>query len=457
MENKPETLLRKYDVPVPRYTSYPTVPFWDSTSFSVSAWQQAVIRCFHESNSSKGISLYIHLPFCESLCTYCACNTRITHNHKVEEQYIESIHREWRLYTSLWQETPVLRELHLGGGTPTFFSPANLLKLLLPILQSVSIHPQHSFSVEGHPNNTTREHLRVLARLGFNRVSFGVQDLDAKVQQAIHRIQPLENLRQVTQASRQEGYASVSFDLIYGLPFQTQGSVCKTVEQVIRLKPDRIAFYSYAHVPWLKPGQRGYDDGNLPTDVEKRGLYEAGRALFLEAGYVDVGMDHFSLPGDSLAMAKREGTLHRNFMGYTTTPTDLLIGLGASAISDARYAYAQNEKHVETYQGKVAAGELAVIKGHLQSIDDQVIRRIILDIACKEKVMAERLQKAYQLDDAILAKLKIMEAEGVVSLQHNALQVTRLGRAFVRNICQVFDLRMRTGSAERKVSFSRAI
>ncbi len=449
------TLIKKYDVPVPRYTSYPTVPYWDIESFSVSGWWQAVERCFSESNAAKGISLYIHLPFCESLCTYCACNTRITKNHAVEERYIATVLKEWEMYKVRFDDVPQIREIHLGGGTPTFFSPANLTELIKGLLNGCEIHREHEFSFEGHPNNTTEEQLRALFDLGFRRVSFGVQDLDMKVQQAINRIQPFGNLERVVQQSRAIGYNSISFDLIYGLPYQTLESVQNTVRQVITLVPERIAFYSYAHVPWIKPGQRGYEDADLPGDVIKRSLYESGRQMFLDSGYIDIGMDHFSRPEDSLAIAANENRLHRNFMGYTTNQTDLLVGLGTSAISDAKYAYAQNLKKVEDYQRQIDMGETAVFKGHLQTEEDVRIRKAILDIACKGRLSMSALEFFCKAD--ILDQLQTLREEGLISITGKGLDVTQQGRAFIRNICHVFDYRAKTSAKPSGQIFSKAI
>lgn len=452
---KLQELIRKYDVPVPRYTSYPTVPFWDTDTFSEEGWLSAVKRCFAETNETEGISLYIHLPFCESLCTYCACNTRITRNHTVERKYITALLAEWELYKKMFNGTPRIRELHLGGGTPTFFSPENLAMLLGELLKGTEVREDRTFSFEGHPNNTTREHLETLAGFGFDRVSFGVQDLDLKVQTAINRIQPLENLQRVVSWSRELGYQSISFDLVYGLPYQTGESVEKTVREVIALRPDRIAFYSYAHVPWIKPGQRGYEDADLPTDVVKRGLYETGRRLFREKGYIDIGMDHFSLPSDSLAVAHSAGILHRNFMGYTTNPTQLLIGLGTSSISDARYAYAQNLKKVEEYQEKVLAGSMAIFKGHLQTGEDLVVREAILDIACRGRVEVIRLMQFMNNEER--ERFKVMEQEGLIEQNAGFFHVTETGRAFVRNICSAIDKKLHAGETSTRRIFSRAI
>ena len=448
-----EELLRKYDVPVPRYTSYPTMPFWNVEEFNLNRWLDSVKKIFEETNHSKGISIYIHLPFCESLCTYCACNTRITKNHKVEEKYLQAVVQEWKQYLSLFNELPIIRELHIGGGTPTFFSPENLEKLVNGILKQGKIHPQAEFSFEGHPNNTSRAHLQQLFKLGFKRVSFGVQDLDYKVQKTINRIQPFENLKEVTDQSRELGYESISYDLVYGLPFQTKESIENTVKQIITLKPDRISFYSYAHVPWLKPGQRGYEDADLPSDVVKRSLYETGRKLFLDSGYVDIGMDHFALPHDALAAAQRNGTLQRNFMGYTTTSTNLLIGLGASSISDSHHGYAQNLKKIEDYEEKIFKGEWAVFKGHHQSEEDLLIKQCILEIACQGELQSALLQKV--MNKSLFEELSVMQEEGIIKFSQWGLKVTDAGRAFVRNICSLFDQRMKR--VPEKKLFSKAI
>jgi oxygen-independent coproporphyrinogen-3 oxidase len=450
-----DALLRKYDVPVPRYTSYPTVPYWDTDRFNASVWTDLVRQEFERSNDTQGISLYIHLPFCESLCTYCACNTRITRNHAVEARYSEAVLAEWDSYLRIFGRTPVIRELHIGGGTPTFFSPDNLGHLVEGILSRCQVHEDRAFSFEGHPNNTTAEHLRVLHALGFDRVSFGVQDLDMKVQLAIHRIQSYESLAEVTRLSREAGYRSVSYDLIYGLPHQTVASVEHTLEKVCALKPDRLAFYSYAHVPWIRPGQRGYEDAHLPSDVLKRELYERGDAVLRRQGYSSIGMDHYALPGDDLHIAHDTGRLHRNFMGYTTTSTRLLIGLGASAISDAYSAYAQNVKGVEEYEALAKRGELPLLKGHIQSEHDRLTRRCILDIACRGALDGGHLGAV--CDEEMLDRLRAMEGEGIVALGSDGLRVTELGQAFVRNVCSVFDARMRNRSERKDVGFSKGI
>jgi oxygen-independent coproporphyrinogen III oxidase len=449
-------LIRKYNVPAPRYTSYPTVPFWDPQAPGAAQWLAVVNKTFRESNAEKGISLYLHLPFCEALCTYCGCNTRITKNHGVEGSYIGALLAEWQLYVANFPAQPIIRELHLGGGTPTFFSPANLKLLLEGILAPAQIHPEREFSFEGHPNNTTTEHLQVLYDLGFRRVSFGIQDFDPLVQQTINRVQPYENVAFVTREARRIGYESVNYDLIYGLPYQTPASVGTTIDQVATLRPDRIAFYSYAHVPWVKPGQRSYSEKDLPDDDAKRALYELGRRKLQEQGYCDIGMDHFALSHDPLFHAWQAGQLHRNFMGYTTCQTDLLLGLGTSSISDAKYAYLQNNKKVEDYKAAIAAGSLPILKGHLLTDEDLVRKTAILAIACRGTLTWDR-ELTLLLDKEAWDRLSQMEAEGLLVLSPLGLQVTEAGKAFIRNICMVFDQKLKGQSPAGNPIFSKAV
>lgn len=273
-------------------------------------------------SKEEGISLYIHLPFCESMCTFCGCHKRITKRHDVELPYINSVIKEWGLYRDILGSKPTIKELHLGGGTPTFFSPENLQRLIRGIFRVAYLHPKAELSFEGHPNNTTKEHLKALYDVGFRRVSFGVQDYNETVQKAIHRVQPFENVKKVTEWARELGYTSIGHDIIYGLPFQTLEDVKHTIARTDELRPDRLAFYSYAHVPWLKGnGQRGYKDADLPNGEDKKIQYEIGKKRLVALGYRDIGMDHFALPTDSLSKAADQGTLHRNFMGYTASKT----------------------------------------------------------------------------------------------------------------------------------------
>ncbi|MGZ3951254.1 MAG: oxygen-independent coproporphyrinogen III oxidase [Flavisolibacter sp.] len=448
-------LVRKYNQPVPRYTSYPTVPFWKE-QIDVEEWRHAFKSKFEEQNHTNGISLYIHLPFCESLCTYCGCNKKITTNHKVEDEYLLAIEKEWVIYRRLMKQMPVIRELHLGGGTPTFFSPRNLQRLLNFILKSSIIHPRHEFSIEGHPNNTTKEHLKMLYNLGFRRISYGVQDNDPDVQRIINRIQPFENVRKATETARAIGFTSVNFDLIYGLPLQTLESIERTINQTIELKPDRIAFYSYAHVPWTSKAQRLFDESHLPSAENKISLYLKGKELLLKSGYVDIGMDHFALPNDELYKAWKEGRLHRNFMGYTTTSTKFLLGLGVSSISDTGNAFAQNEKTLHDYYAYVGENKLPIKKGYFLSEEDEAFRRYILDIICKGEVsfLETHLPLLEQFTFPLLEEL---EKDELIVWDKYGLNVTPQGHNFLRNICSAFDLYLQRGAKEDKNLFSKAI
>lgn len=335
------TITQKYNVPGPRYTSYPTVPYWDEQSFSKQQYLERLKKSFQESNASQGISLYIHLPFCENLCTFCGCHKRITKQHSVENPYIEAVIKEWQLYCDLLEEKPIIKEIHLGGGTPTFFAIENLEFLISEIFKTTVKPDNFEYSFEGHPNNTTYEHLKKLFDVGFKRVSFGVQDYNEKVQTSINRIQPFEHVEQVTNWAKEIGYQSIGHDLIFGLPFQKLEHILYTIEKTKSLNPDRIAFYSYAHVPWIKGnGQRGFKDEDLPKSDEKRQLYEIGKQLLIDFGYLEVGMDHFALKTDAMYQSFVANNLHRNFMGYTSSKTEVMIGLGVSSISDCWIGFA---------------------------------------------------------------------------------------------------------------------
>lgn len=435
------SLVQKYNVPGPRYTSYPTVPFWDVNTFSGKKWEETVKKSFHASNSMTGISLYIHLPFCENMCTFCGCHKRITKRHDVELPYIKSILKECSLYRAMFDEKPVIKELHLGGGTPTFFSPEHLVFLIEGILRHADKAPDAEFSFEGHPNNTTKEHLQALYDVGFRRVSFGVQDYNETVQKAIHRIQPFDNVKNVTDWASEIGYTSISHDIIFGLPHQKLEHVINTIEKTKELKPDRIAFYSYAHVPWLAGnGQRGYNEEDLPAGDEKRKQYELGKELLLKFGYHEIGMDHFALETDSLYQAMEKGSLHRNFMGYTSFNTHLMVGLGASSISDSWFGFAQNVKNVEEYQNLVENDIIPLYRGHILTDEDQIIRRHILNLMCQFKTTWTAFKLYLPQMDDILDRLKELEEDGIVTVKENSLTITEKGRPFVRNVCMAFDL-----------------
>ena len=402
----PFALIDKYNVPIPRYTSYPTVPFWKDGLLDNADWKLQIEKAIQYNKTKEGISLYIHLPFCEQLCTYCGCNKRITKNHSVETIYIDALLKEWKMYKTVFGDDIVIRELHLGGGTPTFFSPENLVFL--------------------------------------------------KVQTAINRIQPFEKTKQVTDWAREIGYESVNFDLIYGLPFQTIETIKETIETVIQLQPNRIAFYSYAHVPWTKKSQRAYDENDLPKGKDKYALYELGKQLFTNANYTDVGMDHFALENDGLLISKQNGLLHRNFMGYTTTNTEVLVGLGVSAISDVFYGFRQNYKTVEEYYQAINENTIPIHRGINVNDEDILYRKHILNIACKGKT---DWKNDFELTSFMKEQLNDLQKDGLVEWNDSQLEVTNLGWSFLRNICAVFDKKMNDNKHQQSTApqFSQAV
>jgi oxygen-independent coproporphyrinogen-3 oxidase len=432
--------LQKFNQPVPRYTSYPTVPFWKDV-IDIPQWKQAFHNQFSACNEQEGISLYIHLPFCESLCIYCGCNKKVTTNHHVESVYLQALFSEWNMYLEMMGRPPLIREIHLGGGTPTFFSPENLERLISRLLEGAVVHPDHSFSIEGHPNNTTKEHLDTLYGLGFRRISYGVQDLDPEVQKAIHRLQPFENVRRATEEARDSGFTAVNFDLIYGLPLQTQERLERTIRQAVSLQPDRLAFYSYAHTPWMNCSQRLINETYLPSAEQKLALYESGKRWLTEGGYHNIGMDHFALDSDELYAAWRNNTLHRNFMGYTTQHSGMLLGLGVSSISDLGSAFAQNDKTLGGYYQSINSRELAVRKGYFLTGEDRVFRRHILDITCKGATMFDMTWSAL-LEEWTLPLLREYEKDGLVYLDEKGVVLTEAGKPFLRHVCKAFDLHL---------------
>jgi oxygen-independent coproporphyrinogen III oxidase len=426
-------LVKKYNIPTPRYTSYPTVPYWEN-NLNEENWKIKIKQAFKLFNK-EGISIYIHLPFCESLCTYCACNTRITVNHAVETKYIQALLKEWKLYLNEFEGKPLIKELHLGGGTPTFFSPENLKYLISSLLANAELAEEFDFSFEGHPDNTSFEHLKTLFELGFKRLSLGIQDFDIKVQSAINRFQKFETVENLIHTAREIGYTSINLDIIYGLPFQTEMSIFDTFSKVKLLMPDRIAFYSYAHVPWLKPGQRKYSELDLPADENKKKLYKIGMEILNDAGYKDIGFDHFALPNDALYIASESKTLHRNFMGYTTNKTKMLIGLGCSSISDLWVAFGQNIKTVEEYQDSVNAGKFAISKGHILNTEDLTIRQHILNLMCLQQTNIDNY--FYEAEE----RLSELFDDKLIEIIDESILVNNTGKLFLRNICLAYDLR----------------
>lgn len=448
------SLLKKYDVATPRYTSYPTVPFWKNEGLNAETWKSSILHRFEKENAE--LCIYIHLPFCEELCTYCACNKRITKKHSVETPYIGSVLKEWNMYFALFPKKPIIREIHLGGGTPTFFSPENLQTLIRGITDNCIIADKHEFSVEVHPNYTSKAHLQALKEVGFNRISLGVQDFDPIVQFIINRIQSFEQTKQVIDWARELNYNSVNIDLIYGLPKQTLQSIDFTFEKVSLLMPDRIAFYSYAHVPWKSKGQRRYTDDDVPKAEEKISMYNYGNDILHKMGFVSIGMDHFSLPSDTLWQAYTKGNLHRNFMGYTTTNHKLVLGLGVSSISDTWNVFAQNEKEVEAYQQKIEKGELPLVNGHILTNKDEIIRRYILNLMCTDKVELNNSDFEPEHWDNMRKQFNNLANDELIEVNENEIIIKAKGKLFIRNICAVFDEYL-FNSKNEKNFFSKAI
>ncbi|MEQ8926312.1 MAG: oxygen-independent coproporphyrinogen III oxidase [Fulvivirga sp.] len=431
--------LKKYNQPVPRYTSYPTVPFWERESFTIEGYENTLQSAFWE--SSREVSIYIHLPFCESLCTYCACNTRITKNHQVEGPYVTHLLKEWELYLQKLPERPFIREIHLGGGTPTFFAPENLRRLLSGIIEGGSLSREFQMSFEGHPANTTAKHLETLYQIGFDRVSFGIQDFDLSVQKLINRMQSFEQVKSITEKAREIGYTSVNYDVVYGLPGQTIESIKNTLHQIIELKPERVAYYSYAHVPSMRPAQKSYE-AHLPDEDNKWKYMQLGKQTFLDSGYEEVGMDHFVLPGDVLLEARRNGELHRNFMGYTPFICKLLIGLGVSSISDSWSGFAQNEKNISKYYELLAQGQLPIIKGHIHTKQDLFFRRHILNLMCNFETTwheSEFMEYCVALNYDLLDQL---QEENLITYGETGIKVLPQGREVIRVICTALDAKM---------------
>ncbi len=446
-------LFEKYDIPAPRYTSYPTVPYWDDTP-TTEQWINSLTRAFDTPQSPW--SLYIHIPFCESLCCYCACNTTISRNHdRYESPYVECVLNEWEAYRKAVPalERQPLRNIHLGGGTPTFLSPENLGRLIRGIMEHVTIEEQNfEGSIEVHPNFTTTEHLEMLRALGFNRISIGVQDFNLSVQKLVNRIQPFETTRKTLQTARDLGFRSVNFDLIYGLPGQGRQEMDTTIEKTLELRPDRIALYSLAIVPWIKPAQQLFKPEDLPAPDEKRALYDQARSALLSQGYREIGMDHFALPGDDLLLAMNEERLHRNFMGYTDQKTSVLLGLGVSSISATPDCFHQNNKVLSLYEAKAAKKQISTMRGHLLNEEDIKVQGQILQLMTRFEVTFDDPGQ----EQAVRERLAPMIEDGLVCFEGTTLEITPNGRSFLRVVCTALDERLLRAKPQ-SLTFSKAI
>ncbi len=449
-------LLRRFDVSGPRYTSYPTADRFVE-AFGAEDYVGALEHRRDGAGKVQPLSLYVHLPFCESLCYYCACNKIITRHHDRAAAYLRYLGREVDLHVAHAGAGQMVSQLHLGGGTPTFLSDEELRDLLAMLRRSFTFDPDGEYSIEIDPRTVDATRLRALAEMGFNRLSFGVQDFDPEVQKAVHRIQPAQQVFDLVAAARAIGFASVNVDLIYGLPRQTPESFDRTLAQVVDLRPDRIALYAYAHLPERFKPQRRIITIELPNGASKVSMLSRSLDAFIDAGYIYVGMDHFALPDDALAVAKRQGRLHRNFQGYSTQPDCDLIALGVSAIGRVGATYSQNAKTLEEYYDLLDQGRLPVVRGLAVTRDDLVRRAVIMALMCQGEVQFESIELSHLIDFASyfaseLVALKELESQGLVVVGARDVQVTPNGWFFVRAIAMVFDRYLQADRTRAKFS-----
>ncbi len=452
-----DDFLAAYNRPGPRYTSYPTAPVWQEDIGPDDAEQ-----FFAQAESAQTpVSLYMHLPFCESLCLFCACNVVIAKDHAAAPPYLATLKREMDHVSRFVSRRRPVVQFHGGGGTPTYLTPAQIEDLFAHTARHFAFAPGAEIGVEIDPRVTTAEHLETLKRLGFNRLSLGIQDFDPQVQQAIHRIQPFEMTRDLIAAARSLGFSSINVDLIYGLPFQTAARFAATVDQVLTLSPDRVAMFSYAHVPWLRK-QQGAFASDLPEGMEKFRIFCAGLNRFLAAGYLYIGMDHFAKPADELAIAQRNRTLHRNFQGYTTKAGADLYGLGVSAISAFRDAYAQNHRQLPQYSAAIERRGLATMRGCRLSADDRLRRAVITRLLCHAVIRKDEIAADFAVDfdqyfAPELSRMQPLVADHLVRLSPQEIAVTALGRIFIRNVAMLFDPYLEKQRLSERPLFSKTL
>jgi oxygen-independent coproporphyrinogen-3 oxidase len=452
-----EEFLARYNRPGPRYTSYPTAPVWND-SFGPSDLE----KVHEEAERAKSpVSLYMHIPFCESLCLFCACNVIIQKDKRVAPPYLEILKREMtRVSRSVSSDRPVV-QFHWGGGTPTYLTPTQIEDLFGFTREHFTFAPDAEIGIEVDPRVTSREHLETLRKVGFNRLSMGIQDFHPLVQKTINRIQPFELTGGLIQSARDLGFESVNVDLIYGLPYQTAETFAHTVDQILELTPDRVALFSYAHVPWLKK-QQGSFEGHLPEGMQKFEIFRTGLLKFLEAGYLYIGMDHFAKPGDELAVSQQNRTLHRNFQGYTTKAGADLYGMGITAISGIQNAYAQNQRDIPSWEKAVAERGIATMRGYHLSEDDRLRRTVISRLLCHTVVLKNEISNEFAIDfDTYfadeLARLEPFLADGLVALDSNEIRTTWLGRVFIRNLAMIFDPYLEKQHLNAKPLFSKTL
>jgi oxygen-independent coproporphyrinogen-3 oxidase len=452
-----DEILEKYNRPGPRYTSYPTAPVWKD-DFGPGDLEHYYQRA---EERRTPLSLYMHLPFCESLCLFCACNVSIQKDKRVAVPYLAALKKEIEHVAGRVSKSRTVSQFHWGGGTPSYLTPAQMEDLFLHTRERFTFAPDAEIGIEVDPRVTNRAHLETLRRLGFNRLSMGIQDFQPKVQETIHRVQPYEMTRDLIEIGRELGFESLNVDLIYGLPYQTAESFQNTIGQVLTLAPDRVAMFSYAHVPWLKK-QQGSFQAHLPEGKEKFRIFRAGLERFLDAGYLYIGMDHFARPGDELAIAQQNRTLHRNFQGYTTKAGADLYGMGVSAISSIGEAYAQNRKEVPAYQDTIASRGIATMRGYRLSQDDVIRRAVIGRLLCHTVIPKGEVEREFSIsfDEYFAGEIERLEeprAEGLVELAPGEIRVTPLGRIFIRNVAMVFDRYLHEQQMDQRPLFSKTL
>ena len=445
LEITPE-MIKRYNRPGPRYTSYPTVPVWKDGKFT----RDYTKSLQKEGQNEQPISLYVHIPFCRQLCTFCGCNKIITKNQNLVEKYLTALEQEIAGVAECLGTPKNLAEIHFGGGTPTFLNPQQLQRVVQMIVSRFDTQEEGEWAFEADPRVTTTEQLEVLYELGFRRVSFGVQDLDQTVQRAINRNQTAEQSWQTFKTARSLGYKSINLDLVYGLPLQTKLGFRKTLEEVNKMRPDRLAVYSFAYLPGMfKTHQRAIREKDLPTPEEKINIYLEAINFFAESGYVMIGMDHFALPEDDLALALKNKTLHRNFMGYTTLHNMTQIGVGVSAISDFGDSYWQNTKEIELYMIEASEKKLNPRKGMKLDKEDQLRREVIETLMCHGEVLLPDFESRYKIDfrhhfSQAWTQLEKFKQEGLVKLSPQKIKLTQIGMLFTRNLAMPFDRHLKT-------------
>ena len=456
-----DALLRKLDVPGPRYTSYPTADRFVE-AFGHNEYRQALRQRAQGAvvGGAPPLSLYVHIPFCEALCYYCACNKIITKHHSRGREYLQLLEKEVALHAGELGKAQTITQLHLGGGSPTFLDDDELSDLMALLCKTFKPAPNAEIAIEVDPRTATRERLRHLAALGFNRISFGIQDFDPDVQAAVHRIQSFESVRELVAEARALRFESINADLIYGLPKQTPASFKHTIAQVAELRPTRIALYAYAHLPHRFKPQRRIDASALPTAEQRIDMLRSALSGFIGNGYTYIGMDHFALPTDSLAVAKRQGRLHRNFQGYSTQPDCDLISLGVSGIGRIGATYSQNAKTLPEYSDALAQREFPIVRGLALTRDDLMRRTVIMALMCQGRVDFESVELAHLINfreafAAELTQLASLQEMGLVQVTEQAIQVTATGWFFVRAVAMVFDRHLRADRVRER--FSRII